>query len=374
MTGSDQSQLFGPSSPARHHLDRAIGDLRRGLPLLIEGEVGQILVAASELISDPIWQDFLALGSNFLALSGERAGVLHITGKSMAAITIALDKNWSAAAITALADPVHDLALPLRGPFYPTEVIPQDLTASAVRIQKLARLLPAAVVVQSSSDQLHNFVETRGLLKVKASDIDQYERQSAENLSVLVDARIPLEGAETVKVVAFRPTDGGLEHLALVIGNPDLSEPVLIRLHSACLTGDVLGSLRCDCGPQMRGAVTAISEAGGGILLYLAQEGRGIGLINKLRAYNLQDQGFDTVDANIRLGFGSDERLFLPAANILKLLKVNNVRLMTNNPDKVAQLESHGIKVTERVAHQFPANPHNQHYLATKAKKSGHYL
>ena len=196
----------------------------------------------------------------------------------------------------------------------------------------------------------------------------------AATLRLVTRATLPLDGAENTQVVAFRAADGGPEHLALLIGDPVLSAPVLTRLHSACLTGDVLGSLKCDCGPQLRGAVASIAAAGGGILLYLQQEGRGIGLINKLRAYALQDQGFDTVDANLRLGFAADERDFALAAAMLRLLGVAQVRLLTNNPDKVAGLEAGGIGVTERVAHAMPANPHNAHYLDTKRARQGHLL
>jgi GTP cyclohydrolase II len=172
--------------------------------------------------------------------------------------------------------------------------------------------------------------------------------------------------------VAFRPLDGGTEHLALKIGQIDFDQPVLVRLHSQCLTGDLLGSLRCDCGDQLQGAIKEINAAGGGILLYLAQEGRNIGLINKLRAYALQDQGLDTVDANLALGFDADERLYRPAAEMLRQLGVGSVRLMTNNPEKLGQLEACGIKIADRVAHVFPSNQHNERYLATKAQRSGH--
>ena len=157
-----------------------------------------------------------------------------------------------------------------------------------------------------------------------------------------------------------------------MIGEPDISAPVLIRLHSECFTGDLLGSLKCDCGEQLKGAIEQIGNEGAGVLLYLAQEGRGIGLINKLRAYALQDQGFDTVEANQRLGFADDEREFLAAAEMLRQLGISKVRLLTNNPRKMAQLEEYGIEVAERVEHIFESNQYNERYLAIKAEKSGH--
>jgi GTP cyclohydrolase II len=195
---------------------------------------------------------------------------------------------------------------------------------------------------------------------------------AARPLSRIATARVPLAAAENSRIIAFRPADGGPEHLAIVIGDP--IPPVLVRLHSECFTGDLLGSLKCDCGEQLRGAIEAIARAGAGVLLYLAQEGRGIGLINKLRAYALQDQGFDTVEANRRLGFDDDERLFLPAAEMLRQLAIAQVRLMTNNPDKVVAMARFGIEIVERVPHAFPANTHNEGYLSIKATKSGHLL
>ncbi|HKS88585.1 MAG TPA: GTP cyclohydrolase II, partial [Stellaceae bacterium] len=199
-------------------------------------------------------------------------------------------------------------------------------------------------------------------------------RAAAAGLTRVAEARVPLADAEDARLVAFRPGDGGSEHLAILIGAPDPEAPVLVRLHSSCFTGDVLSSLRCDCGEQLRGAIAAIAEAGGGALLYLAQEGRGIGLVNKLRAYQLQDAGFDTLDANEQLGFDADERVYLPAAEMLRQLGFRTVRLLTNNPDKVAALERYGIRVVERVPHVFPANGHNERYLRTKATRSGHLL
>jgi len=199
-----------------------------------------------------------------------------------------------------------------------------------------------------------------------------YQAAAARSLKIVGEARVPLAGAEQARIVAFRPSDGGTEHLAIIIGEPPRDRPVLTRLHSECFTGDLLGSLRCDCGDQLRGAIAEIGRHGHGILLYLAQEGRGIGLVNKLRAYRLQDSGADTFDANHQLGFDADERVYLPAAEMLRQLGFGEVRLMTNNPAKVEGLVHCGIAVVERVSHVFPANGHNERYLETKAAKFGH--
>jgi GTP cyclohydrolase II len=232
---------------------------------------------------------------------------------------------------------------------------------AALDLARSAGLLPALWVLDSAvGDQ--------------AISIDDIERERREpSIEIVARARLPLDRMPPTQIVAFRASDDGQEHVALLIGAFG-GQPPLVRLHSECLTGDVFGSLKCDCGPQLQEALRIIGEAGGGILVYLRQEGRGIGLANKIRAYSLQDRGLDTVDANRRLGFGDDERDYRHAAAILRALGVNEVRLLTNNPDKVAGLEQAGIKVAERVGHQMPANPHNADYLATKRKRSGHLL
>ncbi|MEM9239667.1 MAG: GTP cyclohydrolase II, partial [Pseudomonadota bacterium] len=190
----------------------------------------------------------------------------------------------------------------------------------------------------------------------------------------VVSARLPVEVSEAGRLHVFRPDDGGEEHYAIEIGSPLRDKPVLSRLHSACFTGDVMGSLKCDCGPQLRAALAQMGEDGQGVLLYLNQEGRGIGLANKMRAYSLQDQGFDTVEANHRLGFEDDERDFRIGADILRRLGFSAVRLLTNNPNKIEMMRSNGIDVEERVPLKVGETPQNEAYLATKAKKSGHLL
>lgn len=350
---------------------RAAGEWRRArLVVLSDGGSEHWIGAAAEGLSDDtltrIWT--LSAGDPMLALTQRRAATLHIGPTGHDPIMLPLGPKFGARTIRHLADPVSDLAQPLAGPFERLKSAPPPSAVAAIRLAKLAQLLPAAVLGQLAGPP------PADLVAVDVSALEAYPTAVGRRLRRVAAASVPLADAEKAQIIAFRPEDGGPEHLVILIGDPPGDAPLLVRLHSECFTGDLLGSLRCDCGEQLRGAIRALNAAGGGAVLYLAQEGRGIGLINKLRAYRLQDDGFDTVDANLRLGFESDERLFEVAATMLNLLGWRQVRLLTNNPEKVAQLAQAGIDVVERVGHQFPANPHNAHYLATKRDRSGHYL
>jgi GTP cyclohydrolase II len=221
-------------------------------------------------------------------------------------------------------------------------------------------LLPALWVVNPAGDEQVDPGEIEAAIEAPVA-------------TIVARAKLPLDDLPPSQMVAFRDPASGEEHVALLIGAFG-GKPPLVRLHSECLTGDVFGSLKCDCGPQLKEALRIIGADGGGVLLYLRQEGRGIGLANKLRAYALQDRGLDTVDSNRRLGFGDDERDYAHAAAILKALGIERVRLLTNNPAKVEGLEAANIRVVGRVPHQMPVNPHNAEYLATKRKKSGHLI
>jgi GTP cyclohydrolase II len=232
---------------------------------------------------------------------------------------------------------------------------------AAIALTRSAGLLPALWIFEPLEAAIH-----------LTSDEIGRETRSSE-VEIVARAKLPLEDMPETQVVAFRASDDGQEHVALVIGAFG-GKPPLVRLHSECLTGDVFGSLKCDCGPQLKEALRIIGDSGGGVLLYLRQEGRGIGLANKLRAYALQDRGLDTVEANLRLGFGDDERDYAHAAAMLRALGIDRVRLLTNNPAKMDGLNAAGIAVVERVAHHMPANPHNADYLAIKRKKSGHLI
>lgn len=347
---------------------RAALALRRGEAVRVTGQDGIVVtVLAVETASD---HALVTLGATKrrparLVLTHARAKTLKIRLYTPDVVALPLEPDARVGSLRAIADPTADLNEPLKGPFNALRETLPDADAAGVKLAKLAGLLPAIVAVTGGA---------KASLSIDAQAIRDYERETVRTLALVTRARVPLEGAEDAELVAFRSADTSPEHYAIVIGHPSRSKPVLARLHSECFTGDFLSSLRCDCGSQLRGAIEAISKAGGGVLLYLAQEGRGIGLINKLRAYRLQDQGFDTLEANERLGFAVDERLYGIAARMFELLGFTSVKLMTNNPDKVAALKAAGIKVASRVAHKFPTNVHNREYLAAKKAKAGHFL
>ena len=370
------SEQQPPRPSGKRALDEAILAFRRGDAVLLDGENGAVLAVAAELVTEASLNQLRNMSSRRLSVvvTRRRAVALGLAPRSAlsGAVRITVAPHLSAAVIRKLADPAASLGAepPGLGP-QPASAEPGAL--AAVALAKLADLLPAALVLW--------LVPAEAALARRRADFAVVDmtavldrRAATAGLERVAEARVPLAGAEDARLVAFRPGDGGTEHLAILIGAPDPKSGVLVRLHSECFTGDVLASLRCDCGEQLQGAIATIAEAGGGVLLYLAQEGRGIGLVNKLRAYQLQDAGFDTIDANEQLGFDADERVYLPAAEMLRQLGFTSVRLLTNNPDKVAALQRYGINVIERVPHVFPANGHNERYLNTKATRSGHIL
>lgn len=352
--------------------DRAAADLRRRLPAAVRQDDGRGLIVFPLEFADPAaWRALTALGAPSLLITQERAAMLKIRHKGRDAVRLAPPPEGRAAELRAIADPTLDLAQPLKGPFRTLDSPRATLDAAALRLLRLAGLLPAALIVDTTDAA--RLAADEGLLSADAASILAYDPK-ADGLAIAADARLPLAEAAAARIVAFRTATGGVEHFAIVIGDPRPHDPVLTRLHSECFTGDCLGSLKCDCGPQLTGALETIASAGSGMVLYLAQEGRGIGLIAKLKAYALQDQGFDTVDANLRLGFAVDEREFAPAAAMLRALGFDRVRLLTNNPKKVTGLEAAGITVTERVPHRAGAGRENAHYLATKRDRTGHIL
>jgi GTP cyclohydrolase II len=343
---------------------RAIDALRRGWPVAIDGVVTLLAIESAD---DGRLAAFDPEGTADVLISAARAATMKLANQLDAAapeapVMVARAAWLDLPAAMALADPATDLAHPLQGPFRAVPCLAREACAAALDLARQAGLLPA-------------FFVREGLVAdaqaVSGADITAW--QAPDRLAIAARARLPVAACESAEIIAFRTPEQAEEHVALVIGAPN-GQPPLVRLHSECLTGDVFASLKCDCGPQLEAALRLIAENGWGILLYLRQEGRGIGLINKLRAYQLQDQGFDTVDANLRLGFAVDARDFGVAAQMLQLLGEKRIRLLTNNPQKVARLEASGIIVAEHVPHQLPPNPHNARYLATKRERTGHTL
>ena len=343
----------------------AIAMLRSGRPVRIVGDQ-DLTIAAVETTTPELLDLRDPRHRARLVISGQRAAALKLANERDAAdpdAPVVIERaSWlDSDTALALADPGRDLDRGPLGPLHPVSAECIDASRAALALARSAGLLPAIWVVDASESDA----------KVVLDDIMRERREPS--VEIVARAKLPLDDMPPTQIVAFRASDDGQEHVALLVGAFG-GQPPLVRLHSECLTGDVFGSLKCDCGPQLREALRIIGEAGGGVLLYLRQEGRGIGLANKLRAYSLQDRGLDTVDANLRLGFADDERDYGHAAAMLRALGIDRVRLLTNNPDKVKGLEEAGIEVAERVSHQMPANPHNADYLATKRKKSGHLL
>lgn len=340
---------------------RAIDALRRGWPVRIDG-TGFLAVETADEAS---LAAFDSSGPADLLISGHRAVTLKLANQRDAVPSgpVRIERSaMSLAQATAVADPALDLSHPLKGPFRARGMDCDHAAAAAIALSRRAGLLPALFLGGEPGEDS---------VALSPADVEAFER--AISVRIASRARLPTRFAEQAEIVAFRAEDDGAEHVALLIGAPS-GKPPLVRLHSECLTGDVLGSLKCDCGPQLEAALEAIAESGWGILLYLRQEGRGIGLINKLRAYALQDQGFDTVDANLRLGFADDERHYTLAARMLGALAQGEVRLLTNNPRKVEGLEAAGVRVSERVPLRAGGNAHNRDYLETKRARSGHKL
>ncbi|MBA4099264.1 MAG: GTP cyclohydrolase II [Rhodospirillum sp.] len=375
------SDFQARSASYRATVERCLAELRRGGAIGLTGRGFAAIALAAEMVEEASFANLQSASPEGpdsssgprLILTASRAADLGLMPPGSAGRALAicqLPAAIGAEAVRQLADPtVETRDTPALGVTL-TDDLPLKLAEAAIDLAKAARLLPAAIMIALPPEALGNWVDETFVLD--CTGLAAHQRALAGSLKRVGSARVPLHGAENTEIIAFRPADGGKEHLAIVIGNPDPAQPVLIRLHSECFTGDLLGSLRCDCGDQLRGAIETIAKSGSGIVLYLAQEGRGIGLINKLRAYNLQDDGADTLEANLQLGFGADERVYQPAAEMLRQLGHSAVRLLTNNPEKMSGLEQCGIRVIERVPHIFPSNQHNTQYLVTKARRFGH--
>ncbi len=409
-------------------VDRAVTELRRGRPVLLRSGPEELLVAAVETLMPSTWLELTGQGRGVtLTLTAER---VQATGWHKPTLVTAVTDGTvlplpviNSAPIGSAADapaPLLPISLWLPASFEPARLVdlagigshgsdaggastggterfgsllaiqpapPAAQTTPAMRaaleLARLARLVPAIVTADGLGSRPGAFALADGFrqpeagdphhLRVSGEDIFDYAQERASSLLRVSEAPVPLAGHEDSRFVLFRETVADLEHVAIIVGNPDPASPVMVRLHSSCLTGDLFASLRCDCGDQLRGAIHRLGE-GGGVLLYLAQEGRGIGLANKLRAYARQDAGMDTIDADRYLGFRGDERNFAVAAQILHSLGIARIRLLTNNPSKIAALRQAGLDVVERLPIGGQINRHNERYIATKRDRAGHLI
>jgi len=351
-----QKQTTITASPIA--VERAIDELRRQMGIVIVGENGDALAYYPVEFADEKTLSTLRSPSLRLLLTGARAKTLGLPG---------LDTQIAAQGLS--SDEILALSNPLASLKTRPDIMPAPASASdslALKLAKYASLLPA-LLMNAGSDA------TSAWLQVTAGDISRYIDAPLIDIVETASAQLPIEGAEHARIVSFRSRYSTAVHLALIIGDAASEPAPLTRIHSSCVTGDILGSLRCDCGDQLKLALRQISAAGSGLLIYLHQEGRGIGIANKLRAYQLQERGVDTYDANLMLGFEEDERDFSIAAAILKKLGVTTIRMLTNNPHKLAAMQKAGIGIAERLPLAAPPGKHNHGYLETKGK-AGHWI
>ncbi|WP_072777336.1 GTP cyclohydrolase II [Marivita hallyeonensis] len=368
------SQSLMPNRTER--VNRARGDLAMGMPYILRhGSERTVMIAIETTTRERFNALERGLGAPELVISSKRA---------RSVLTAAVTANLSEGPVRIrppasadfdwyqrLADPRHDHVSGPAGPLHVLRTGDDTLQNAGLGLVKSAELIPAFALFPLGTELLD--LNDVPLTQLDASEA-LAELAGRPALSAVAAASFPLEAHDVSRLHVFRDADGQREHYAIVIGQPDPNRPVLARLHSACFTGDVLGSLKCDCGPQLRAALSRMGEEGAGVLIYLNQEGRGIGLANKMRVYDLQSHGRDTVEANHQLGFEDDERDFRLAATMLKQIGITDIRLLTNNPGKVDTLAGNGIRVVERVPLQVGRTAHNRSYLSVKALKSGHLL
>jgi 3,4-dihydroxy 2-butanone 4-phosphate synthase/GTP cyclohydrolase II len=393
-------------------IEEAIEDIKKGKLLIVvddeDRENEGDFICSAELITPEIVNFMAKYGRGLIctALPEERCEELELdlmvginTSLHETQFTVSVDLiNEStttgvsardrALTIKALVDPdtkPTDLGRP--GHIFPLKAKSKGVlrraghTEAVVDLTRLAGLQPGGALVEIMNDdgsmaRLNDLVKIREKFNIKIIAIRDLIRYTLERDSIIIKGekvKLPTERGD-FEFIPFRQTSNGLEHAALIKGTWTKDEPVLVRLHSSCFTGDIFGSMRCDCGPQLHRAMEMVEAEGKGVVIYLSQEGRGIGLVNKIKAYRLQDEGIDTVQANLMLGFGEDERDYGVGASIMRELGLGKVRLISNNPIKRAGLEGYGIKIVETIPLIIEANPHNRFYLETKANKMGHNL
>jgi len=356
------SGLFGP--PTQVGVERGLAEFRAGRPVLLSAAGQDLLALPVDGIDAERLVAFRALAAPLrprLIITARRARALGIdAAEPMALALTGADDVDSILALVAAVDVDRIIEASPAGP----------AALAAIELAKLAQRLPALLAIEAESAAA---VDNELIVTVNTDAVTRFRLVAIQSLRIAGQAQVPLDGELPARFVVFRDSTGG-GSVAVIVGAPDFSRPIPVRLHSACLTGDVFGSRRCDCGDQLRLALARLKAAGGGIILYLDQEGRGLGLANKMRAYQLQDDGLDTVDANTTLGFDDDERDYGVAARMLEMLGCTRVLLLTNNPAKLDGLTESGIEVCGRMPLHTPINADNRRYLTAKATRAGHRL
>ncbi len=348
---------FGATKTA---VERAISELRSARPVVIAFEEQAVLVIGVEALDADLARGFDTIGAGL--------GRLVLPAPRLTRIGVPRSCAGSIALPDMDLERIETLALRIDGRIDAPVALATPLDLAALELLSFALVLPAAIVTPVAPDALPD------LMHIQKDDIAAFRATQVQSLHVVGRAPVPLEGALETEFVVFRGGEGLRDQVAIIVGKPDLTQAVPVRLHSACLTGDLFGSLKCDCGDQLRDTVQRMARTNGGILLYLDQEGRGNGIANKMRAYQLQSQGFDTYEADAALGFDLDQRRFDFAAEMLRQLGVGAVEIITNNPQKIAALKAAGIDVVadRRVLGRSTAE--NVRYLASKRDRAGHYI
>jgi GTP cyclohydrolase II len=361
LTGTS-STLFG--SKEHTSASRGIAEFLSRRPVLITAPNETLLALPVEGLDSRRLAEYMVLCAPalpYLVITSRRAHALGIDAKSPMAMRLSADNNTDS--ILAFVTDAKINRVPEAAPA-------GRAAAAAIQLVKLSQGLPAVLAADLGQNV---FISEPEIITVEADAVGSFSDYVVQSLTLASEAAVPLNSDVSTRFIVFRDAMGGIE-VAIIVGKPDLAKPVPVRLHSACLTADVFGSRRCDCGDQLRLAVARLDDLGGGIVLYLAQEGRGLGLANKMRTYRLQDDGLDTVDANTTLGFDDDERDYRVAARMLKMLKCTRVILLTNNPAKLDRLSKAGIEIVNRMPIEAPINADNRRYMTAKATRAGHRL
>ena len=355
------STLFGDKGHIS--VSRGVAEFNSRRPVLVTAQNERLLALPVEGLDDARLAEFTALcapSEPYLVITSRRAVALGINTRISMAVRLSPADD---------AESILAFVGDSPGEGVPSAVPAGRAATAAIQLVKLSHGLPAVL----AADLAPHAPASDQLVTVEADAAESFFDNAIQSLTLASEAVVPLNSGSSARFIVFRDAMGGNE-VAIIVGKPDFTKPVPLRLHSACLTGDVFGSRRCDCGDQLRLAIARLEDIGGGVILYLAQEGRGVGLANKMRTYQLQDDGLDTVDANTTLGFDDDERDYGVAARMLEMLECTRVILLTNNPTKLDRLSKAGIEIVSRMALEAPINADNRRYMTAKVTRAGHRL